>query len=684
MNAEALAVSSMASKPDSGLLCLALMARFLGSRADGEQLKHLFQPRSDQTCSAVELARAAQQLGLRAKVMRCGWEQLAKLPLPAIAESRDGEFFILAKVADDKVLVQSPHERGAKTLTKEEFLNQWSNALLLLTKREGIAGIRNFDFSWFVPAILKYRKLLTEVLVVSFVLQILALVSPLFFQVVIDKVLVHHGLTTLDVLCFGLLVVGVFEAVLGGLRTYLFSHTTNRIDVELGAMLFRHLMALPLPYFQARRVGDSVARVRELENIRNFLTGSALTVVLDLFFTIVFVAVMAYYSWPLTFIVLGAIPFYILLQVAVTPILRARLNEKFNRGAENQSFLVESVTGIETVKSMAVEPQLQRKWEDQLAGYVSASFRANNLQNISGQFAGFISKLSTLLILWVGARQVLNGELTVGQLVAFNMLAGRVNQPVLRLVQLWQDFQQTGISVERLGDILNTPAEPAYNPGKSTPPRLTGHIRFENVVFRYRPDLPPVLKGFSFEIKPGEIVGLVGKSGSGKSTIAKLLQRLYVPESGRILIDGYDLSTLDPAWLRKQIGVVPQDSFLFNRSIRDNIALSDPGLSMEAVIRAATLAGAHDFVSEMPEGYDTIVGEHGASLSGGQRQRIAIARALIHDPRILIFDEATSALDADSEELILGHLRRICEKRAVLMIAHRGKAQALASRTAQL
>jgi subfamily B ATP-binding cassette protein HlyB/CyaB len=329
---------------------------------------------------------------------------------------------------------------------------------------------------------------------------------------------------------------------------------------------------------------------------------------------------------------------------------------------------------------MAVEPQLQRKWEDQLAGYVNASFKAGNLSNISGQIAGLINKLSTLLILWIGARQVLDGTLTVGQLVAFNMLAGRVSGPVLRLVQLWQDFQQTGISVQRLGDILNTLAEPSYNPGKSTPPKLQGHIQFQNIQFRYRPNLPLVLNGFSFEIKPGEIVGLIGKSGSGKSTIAKMLQRLYVPESGRILIDGYDLSTLDPAWLRKQIGVVPQDSFLFNRSIRDNIALSDPGLPMEAVIKAATLAGAHDFISEMPEGYDTLVGEHGATVSGGQRQRIAIARALINDPRILIFDEATSALDADSEALIISNMQTICQGRAVLMIAHRGGAQKSATR----
>lgn len=348
--------------------------------------------------------------------------------------------------------------------------------------------LRRFDFSWFIPAVLKYRRFLAEVLLASFFIQLLALITPLFFQVVIDKVLVHRGLTTLDVLAFGLLVVSLFDVVLNGLRTYVFSHTTNRIDVTLGADLFKHLLRLPLAYFEARRVGDTVARVREIESIRNFITGSSITLVIDLLFTVVFFAVMYLYSPTLTLVLLAAIPFYGLLTAFVTPILRARLHEKFNRGADNQAFLVESVNGIQTLKASAVEPQSQRRWEEKLSKYVGASFKATNLGNISNQAASFINKVTVLLILWLGARLVIDGDLSVGQLVAFNMLAGRVSGPIIRLVQLWQDFQQAGISVQRLGDILNAQPEPAHSPGRASLPRLEGRVAFDGVTFRYHPD----------------------------------------------------------------------------------------------------------------------------------------------------------------------------------------------------
>ncbi|MGI9277310.1 MAG: ATP-binding cassette domain-containing protein, partial [Endozoicomonas sp.] len=365
------------------------------------------------------------------------------------------------------------------------------------------------------------------------------------------------------------------------------------------------------------------------------------------------------------------IPFYIALSAIVTPILRARLNEKFKRGAENQSFLVESVTGVETLKSLAVEPQMQRRWEDQLAAYVSSSFRASNLGNIASQIAGLINKVVTVLILWVGATLVINGELSVGMLIAFNMIAGRVSGPILKLVQLWQDFQQAGISVQRLGDVLNTPAEPGHDPNRTTLPALKGEIHFEHITFRYQPERPAVLNGVSLDISPGEVIGIVGRSGSGKSTLTKLVQRLYVPEAGRVLVDGVDLALVEPAWLRRQVGVVLQENFLFNRSVRDNIALADPGASIEKVTAAAKLSGAHDFILELAEGYDTVVGEQGSSLSGGQKQRVAIARALLTNPKILIFDEATSALDYESEAIIQQNMRRISQGRTVLIIAHR-------------
>jgi subfamily B ATP-binding cassette protein HlyB/CyaB len=541
-----------------------------------------------------------------------------------------------------------------------------------MTARDRVAGAtRPFDISWFIPALVKYRKPLRDVLLASFFVQLMALVSPIFFQVVIDKVLVHHSLTTLDVLAIGLSVVLIWETALSGLRNWLFAHSTNRVDAELSARMFRHLLNLPLAYFEARRVGDSVARVRELERIREFLTSNAVTVVIDLFFTIVFFAVMYIYSPLLTLVVLLSLPLYAGISIFITPPLRALLDEKFRRGAENQAFLVEAVTGIGTLKAMAVEPQMREKWEKQFAGYTQTGFQVTKLANWGNHLIQIVSKLTTVAILYFGAKAVISGDLTVGALVAFNMLAGRVSSPILRLSQLWQDFQQVRISVDRLGDVLNAPAEPEHNPSRASLPRIAGAIEFDKVRFRYRPDAPEALRGVTLSIEPGEMLGIVGPSGSGKSTLTKLVQRLYVPEQGRVLVDGVDLALVDPAWLRRQVGVVLQENILFNRSVRENIALADPARPMEAVMAAAELAGAHEFIAQLPHGYDTVIEERGANLSGGQRQRIAIARALIGDPRILILDEATSALDAESEEVIQSNLRMIAHGRTVIIIAHR-------------
>jgi ATP-binding cassette, subfamily B, bacterial HlyB/CyaB len=411
--------------------------------------------------------------------------------------------------------------------------------------------------------------------------------------------------------------------------------------------------------------------VRELENIRNFLTSSALTLVIDLFFTFVFLAVMFVYSPVLTWIVIGAFPFYIAISAGAAPLFRRRLDEKFQRGAENQAFLVESVTGVETLKAMAVEPQMQRRWEEQLAGYVAASFRVMSLGNTASQSVQLVNKLVIAATLYFGAKLVIDGGLTVGELVAFSMLAGRVSAPVLRLAQIWQDFHQARLSVVRLGDILNAAAEPTYSPTRAALPSIRGDVAFEHVGFRYRVDGAEVLHDASFSVPAGQVVGIVGASGSGKSTLAKLIQRLYVPESGRVLVDGVDLAMVDITWLRRQVGIALQENVLFNRSVRDNIALADPAMPVERVIAAAKLAGAHDFILELPEGYDTIIGERGSSLSGGQRQRIAIARALIGDPRILIFDEATSALDYESERIIQENMNEITKGRTVFIIAHR-------------
>ncbi|MEW6642684.1 MAG: type I secretion system permease/ATPase [Pseudomonadota bacterium] len=655
--------------PDSGLASLVLLLRFHGIAAEAEQIRHRL---GGAAVGASDMIRCAREMNLKARVIKTSWDRLGAAALPAIAERMDGTFLILGRVVDDKVLIQDPLNGRPQLISRTEFEAVWAGQLVVMARRASLAELaRRFDIGWFLQAMHKYRALLGEVLVASFFLQVFALITPLFFQVVIDKVLVHRGITTLDVLVIGLIAVSVFETLLGGLRTYVFAHTTNRIDVELGARLFRHLLALPIAYFEARRTGDSVARVRELENIRNFLTGSALTLVVDLVFTVVFLAVMFDYTPLLTWIVVASFPFYVAVSAGATPVFRRRLDEKFNRGAENQAFLVESVSAVETLKAMAVEPQMQRRWEEQLAGYVQASFRVLSLGNWASQSVQLVSKIVTALTLYFGAYLVIDGKMTVGELVAFNMLAGRVAQPVLRLAQLWQDFHQARLSIARLGDILNTAPEPTFTPGRTALPAVRGAITFEHVTFRYRLDGPEILHDVNLSIPAGQMVGIVGPSGSGKSTLTKLVQRLYVPESGRLLIDGVDAAAVDVSGLRRQIGVVLQENVLFNRSIRDNIAFADPGLPMAEVTRAAQLAGAHDFILQLPQGYDTVVGERGASLSGGQRQRIAIARALIGNPRILIFDEATSALDYESERVVQDNMRRIAEGRTVLVIAHR-------------
>ena len=655
---------------DTGVSSLCLIARFLGIPADPSEITRRHVAGGGQATKQ-DLVRAAKKLALKVRLVTTNWARLQGTPLPAIACLTDGTFVVAARVAEGKLLVQYPAQGRPSLLERAQFEAIWSGELILLSQRAAAAQLAAvFDIKWFLTAIHRYRRVLGEVLVASFFLQLIGLVSPLFFQVVVDKVLVHRGLSTLDVLMFGLAVISVFEILLGGLRTYVFSHTTNRIDVELGSRVFDHLLGLPIGYFANRRVGDSVARVRELETIRTFITGSALTLTIDLVFTVVFFAVMFLYSATLTWIVLGSLPLYVIISVAVTPVFRIRLNDKFARGAENQAFLVEAVSGAETLKAMAVEPQMQRRWEEQLAGYVKASFRTQNLGNIASQSVQLINKATVVLTLYFGAKAVIDGGLTVGELVAFNMLAARVAAPVLRIAQLWQDFQQTRVSVERLGDILNTPRELAQRSAASLPP-MKGGVRFEHVTFRYRLDGQAVLTDVSLDVPAGQTIGIVGQSGSGKSTLTKLVQRLYTPETGRVFIDGVDLAMVDTAWLRSQIGVVLQESVLFNRTVRENIAFTDPGMAMERVIAAATLAGAHEFILELPYGYDTQIGERGASLSGGQRQRIAIARALVTNPRILIFDEATSALDYESERIVQENMAGIAAGRTVIVIAHR-------------
>lgn len=614
---------------------------------------------------SVQFVRAVRQTGLKCRHFR-RFQVKGKIVLPALVELPDIGHVILLAVRGDEWLIQ---QDGA---SPESFIPdpnvRYSG--FLFARRFSLERLSSeFNLRWFADAFWRYKKLIGEVLLASFFIQLLALVTPLFFQVVVDKVLTHQSLTTLDVLALGMLFVSLFDVILDGLRSYQLAHTSQRIDATLSSLLYRHLLALPLNWFLQRQTGVIVARVHELKTVREFLTGSAMTLCLDLLFTLVFFSVMAFYSLPLTLIVITSLIPYILLSAFITPVLRKRLDEQFKQGARNQAFLVESLTGMESVKALAVENLMTRRWDEQLATFVTSCFKTQNLGNITNQISRFVSKITSIAILWYGAQQVIESELTVGALIAFNMFSGQVTGPVLRLVQLWQDFQQVSISVKRLGDILNVPTEHQEN--STSLAEIKGAVKLANVSFAWQPGDAPVIDSVTLSVRPGEIIGIAGRSGSGKSTLTRLIQRLCTPGAGQLFIDGIDIAQADPHWLRRQIGVVLQETQLFSGSIRDNIALAMPEAPLEEVMKAAMLAGAHDFISEFPLGYDTPVGEAGSRLSGGQKQRLGIARALMSNPRILIFDEATSALDYESEHIIQRNMAEICHGRTVFIIAHR-------------
>ncbi len=612
-----------------------------------------------------------KRLGLRARWRRRDLRKIRAASLPIAWRPVGGGWAILAKKDQGRALIQREDRPGPELILLDELEAMWSGEVVEISgKRGGLGGVRSFDITWFIPELLRYRNIAWEVLATSAVMELLALLSPLFFQVVMDKVLVHHAMATLDVLAMVLVVVSVLEVGLKCLRQYVASQTATRIDARLGAGLFGHLMNLPLSYFKARSVGVTVMRVRELDSLREFLTGAVNTLAIDLAFTGIFFAVMYLYSPFLTAIVAVSIPCYFLLGYFTTPPLQQRIETLYRDGAINGAFLNETLNGMETVKSLALEPQLARRWERQTQAFVASNFEVQRLMQLSGNVVQAIQKVTLVLVTWFGARMVIDLELSIGQLIAFNMMANHVSQPVVRLAELWRKYVQARVSIDRLGDVLNTPAERNAEQ-EVVGRRSTGAIHIDNVTFRYRPDLPPILKDFSLDIPAGATVALVGRSGSGKSTIARLVQKLYVPEEGRVLLDGLDIARLNAVSLRRQMSVVLQENYLFNRSVRDNIALADPAVPFERIVNAAQTAGAHEFILELPEGYDTVLAEGGASLSGGQRQRIAIARALVTDPAILIFDEATSALDEHSQAIVQRNMQAIRSGRTVLIVAHR-------------
>jgi len=658
---------------DSGLYALAMIAGYFRIAADPQQMSHDL-GLGERAADSADIVRAARRMGLKSSLFRRQRpKRLASVPTPAIVGLKDGTFGILAaRLADGRIRLVRPVARTQSMETVESLAELWTGEIVLVTRRAGGPGLdpKTFGFRWFLPSIWRYRRPLAQILVASLFIQLFALVTPLFFQIVIDKVLVHKGMSTLIVIVIGLIVIGLFDVTLQYLRTYALSHTASRIDVELGARLFDHLLRLPLAYFETRATGQTVARVRELETIRSFLTGQGLSSAIDLVFTVVFISVLFLYSITLTLIVLCSIPVYLLVASLIRPVLRERIKERFNRGAESQQFLVETIVGVHTVKSSAIEPVLRNEWEEKLAAYVRTSFQAVALSGFGQNAIQYVNKATTALVIFFGAQAVIAGEMTVGALVAFHMIMNQLTAPIIRLSQLWQDFQQIKISVDRLGDILNVPPETRRLAPAALPP-AQGAIRIINVSFRYDQVGPEILSDVSLEIPAGQVLGIVGPSGSGKSTLTKLIQRLYLPQRGQILIDGVDIGQVDTAWLRRQIGVVLQENVLFHRSIHDNIALANPGLPRSLVIAAAKLAGADEFITRLPLGYDSVIEERGSNLSAGQRQRIAIARALVTRPRILIMDEATSALDYESERIIHTNMRNIASGRTVIIIAHR-------------
>lgn len=655
----------------TGLQCLDVIAKINQIDIDIRKIIKEYAV-SQEELSKEELVRICKNSDFKAKIKTILPSEIdGKYPLPAIIIQKDGSYSCLLKInsKDEKVLVFNPLEKQPKELSYEELDELCGNEFIILSHKMFNSQIK-FGFEWFFAEIMTYKQVILEVLLGSFIVQLFGLVTPLFTQVILDKVIVHRTLTTLDVLAFGFIAVMIFEFLLNMSRKYIFVHTASKIDSKLGAKLFKHLFALPFTYFENRKVGNIIARVRELDQIRDFITNKSVSVIIDLFFSIVFVVMMLLYSIKLTFVVLGFVSLIAILYLLVTPELRRRLEKKFQMGAQSNSYLVESVTGIQTVKSLAIEGSMQKKWEDYLGNYVKSGFQLSNMGNISGAISGMFQKAMTIAILYLGVKLVIENKLTIGQLIAFQMFANQFTAPILRLVNLWNELQQALLGIDRLGDILNTPVE-VQSSKAITLPSVAGNVKFDNVSFKYNMNSPYVINSLSLEIKQGMSIGLVGRSGSGKSTITKLIQRLYIANEGAIYIDGVDIKQMNPAWLRQNIGVVLQENYLFSGTIRDNISLPMQNAPIELIINMAKIAGADEFIAQLPEGYETMVGERGSTLSGGQKQRIAIARALITNPKILIMDEATSALDYESESIIMRNMKEITKGRTTFIIAHR-------------
>ncbi|GAB4282475.1 MAG: hypothetical protein Fur0025_11700 [Oscillatoriaceae cyanobacterium] len=658
------------------LACFLMLARHLGMKNRKDSLRRVLKDQlvtnkrlTLQSCGAV-----GAMMGLNGQLVTVPVDLIPRLKAPAIVRWRNS-FALLYEISTKEIVMGIP-EQGIVRKKPKDFIIEWEQPegqgqVLLLQPKADVTQ-EKFSFWWFWPELKKYKVTLFQVFLASFFVQLFGLANPLITQVIIDKVLVQRSIDTLHVLGVFMVAVAAFEALLTGLRTYLFVDATNRIDLSLGSQVIDHLLRLPLNYFDHRRVGETAGRIHELERIRQFLTGTALTVVLDAVFSMIYIAVMLSYSLIMTLVALATLPFFVLLIFLVSPIVRRLLRNRAERYADVESYLVEVVSGIQTVKAQTIELKSRWSWYERYARYVSAGFQTVLTSTAASSFSGFLNKLSGLLLLWVGAYMVLEGKMTLGQLIAFRIIASNVTGSLLRFVQVWQTFQETAMSVERIRDILDAKPEADEENRQNIPlPEIKGGVEFQDISFRFTNSGPLQLANINLKFEPGQFVGLVGQSGSGKSTLMKLLQRLYDPNSGTIAIDGYDISKVELYSLRRQIGVVLQDTLLFNGSVQENISLTNPEATTEEIIEAAQVAVAHDFIMSLSNGYNTVVGERGSSLSGGQRQRLAIARTVLQNPHLLILDEATSALDYKSERQVCDNLRHHFRGRTVFFITHR-------------
>ena len=613
----------------------------------------------------------AAMMGLHVSGVRVPANQGTRLQTPALIPWQGG--FAVVRGANARGLLLASPRQGWVEIPPDQLPEAFPDGIdVLMLERSSATPEQRFGFAWFWPALQRYRGILTQVLIASFVVQLFSLANPLLIQVIIDKVINQRSLDTLQVLGFALVVVTLMEGLIGALRTFLFSETTNRIDLRLGAEVIDHLLRLPLNYFDRRPVGELGTRIAELEKIRNFLTGQALTTLLDTAFSVIYIAVMLIYSWLLTLIALCVLPIQIGLTVLGAPLFRRQYRDAAQENARTQSHLVEVLTGIQTVKAQNVEMISRWKWQDLYGKYISRTFEKTITGTALSETSQVLQKLSQLLVLWVGASLVLSGDMTLGQLIAFRIISGYVTQPLLRLSSIWQSIQELKVSFERLADVVDTPEESDEADKQKIPlPPIAGEVRFDDLCFSFTPGGTQVLRHIDFTIAAGTFVGVVGQSGSGKSTLTKMLARLYSPGSGRILIDNYDIDKVELYSLRRQIGIVPQEPLLFTGTVAENIALTDPDASSDSIVQAARLACAHDFIMELPAGYSSNVGERGAGLSGGQRQRLALARTLLSQPRLLVLDEATSALDYDTERRVCDNLLDNLKHCTVFFITHR-------------